>query len=95
LAEAVADGPPESAASIRSSHEQLTAALGLDAAAAAPVTALLEELDRVLRGIALTREASPRLQARVMATGELASTRLGEAWLRAGAFRCAGWTPAR
>lgn len=39
------------------------------------------ELERVATGVALTREWTPRLQARVMARGEFLSTRLGAAFL--------------
>src|SRR5262245_4643470 len=62
---------------IRARHESLSDALGLGEAARAPWRSLLAELDRVLEGIRLTGEASPRLKARVLAVGELASTRLG------------------
>ncbi|MBA2664690.1 MAG: bifunctional aspartate kinase/diaminopimelate decarboxylase [Bradymonadaceae bacterium] len=40
-----------------------------------------EELGRLLLGVSLIREVSPRVHARVMAMGELMSTRLGAAYL--------------
>lgn len=43
----------------------------------------LAELDRLLTGISLTREVTPRLQAQLMSFGEVLSTRLGAAWLSA------------
>ena len=59
-------------------HADLAAELGVDAAVCAP---LLDEVRRVLLGASLTREVTPRQHARVMATGELLSTRLGAAFL--------------
>lgn len=43
----------------------------------------LAELQRLLMGISLTRELTPRLRAQVMSIGEVLSTRLGAAWLSA------------
>ena len=63
-------------------HEDLGAAIGLGDDAMQPVRTLLGQLQRLLAGIRLTREASPRLRARVMSFGELASTWLGLAALR-------------
>jgi bifunctional diaminopimelate decarboxylase / aspartate kinase len=48
----------------------------------APVELLLLELRRLLDGIVLTQEVSPRLRARVAAFGELLSSQLGLAYLR-------------
>lgn len=41
----------------------------------------LDELAKLSQGIALTREVSPRIHAKVLAIGELMSTRLGAAFL--------------
>jgi len=79
--EAIADDAPHSRDWIRARHLELAAAIGLDEAACVPILALLDELARLLEGIRLTREASPRLRARVMSFGELASTHLGAAAL--------------
>ena len=70
-------------AGIERAHAGLAATAGLDPAGPAlePVRALLEEAGRLLHGVWLTREAPPRLVARVLATGELASTRLAVAIL--------------
>jgi diaminopimelate decarboxylase/aspartate kinase len=60
-------------------HEKLAMELGIDLPAEAR-----QELDRLrerLVGISLVREASPRLQAQVLAAGEHLSTRIGAAWL--------------
>lgn len=62
-------------------HKELASELGLDDGATAPVRELLGDLDRLLSGIRLTKEASPRLRARVLSFGELASTWLGVAAL--------------
>ena len=70
-------------AQIERAHAALATAAGLDSAA--PVLAAmrehLEEARRLLEGVRLTGEAPPRLVARILAVGELASTRLGEAIL--------------
>lgn len=65
-------------------HRALAADLGLPAVPA-EVDALLAEAAQRVQGIRLTGEASPRLRARIMGVGELASTRLAVAALsRAG-----------
>ncbi|MCP4871933.1 MAG: bifunctional aspartate kinase/diaminopimelate decarboxylase [Proteobacteria bacterium] len=77
IAEALADEPLESFVWIRDAHETLAREIGISPDDYAPVGKLLEELRKLLEGIRLTREASPRLRARVMSFGELASTHLG------------------
>jgi diaminopimelate decarboxylase/aspartate kinase len=64
-------------------HAKLASAAGLDPASAAlgAMRAQLEEAGRLLEGVRLTGEAPPRLTARILAVGELAATRLGEAIL--------------
>ncbi len=81
---------------IERTHADLAAAAGLDPAAPAlePMRAHLEEARRLLEGVALTREAPPRLAARVLAVGELAATRLGAVILEALGVR-ARWLDAR
>ena len=64
-------------------HAALGAAMGLPPAAYAPTAAGLEDLRRLLEGIFLTGETSPRLRARVAAMGELLCSQLGLAFLRA------------
>jgi len=66
---------------IRQAHEALASDIGLAAEQIAPVMELFVELERILEGVRLTREVSPRLRARVMSFGELASTHLGRAAL--------------
>ena len=66
-------------ASIRATHTKLADALQLDAEAL--LAAELSLIDRLCDGVSLTREVSPRLQALIMACGELMSTRLGAAFL--------------
>lgn len=72
----------EACDSIVSLHRALAADMGLSADELAPVEALLGELRRLLDGIVLTGEISPRLRARVAAFGELLSSQLGLAFLR-------------
>jgi len=64
---------------LRETHRTLAHDMELDADDL--LADLFEELERTLLGISLTREVTPRLRARVMAQGELMSTRLGAARL--------------
>ncbi len=68
-------------AEIRGWHEALATAGGT--ALPAPTVALFAELGRLFQGLQLVGEVSPRSRARVMAYGELLSTRLGVALLAA------------
>ncbi|HVO35148.1 MAG TPA: aspartate kinase, partial [Gemmatimonadales bacterium] len=70
-------------ARVERAHLGLASAAGLDPAAPAlaPMRSQLEEAARLLEGVRLTGEAPPRLVARILAVGELASTRPGEAIL--------------
>ena len=81
--EALTDRDLDSFAWIRATHQQLARELGLAPEQYTPVASRMDELGRLLEGIRLTREASPRLRARVMSFGELASTHLGIAALAA------------
>ena len=80
--EALHDSEPVSLAWIADRHQGLGATLGLDTADMKPCHDLVEDLGTLLRGVRLVGEASPRLQARVMSFGELASTWIGVAALR-------------
>ena len=82
----------EGLAAIRARHLELGAALGVDAAAL--LRADFEELSRLTLAASLLREAGPALEARVMAFGELMSTRLGAAYLSARGIDTA-WHDAR
>ncbi len=68
-------------AEIRQRHLDLAAALGLDGEAL--LKTYFDELERLALGVSLTREVSPPLKARVLATGELMLTTLGAAYLNA------------
>lgn len=81
IAEALADQALGSFTWIRERHFELAGEIGLSVTAYEPVEALLDQLERLLEGVRLTREASPRLRARAMSFGELASTQLGIAAL--------------
>ncbi len=65
---------------IRAQHDALAKDLGVD-------PAILDErfraLEQTVAGVKLVGEVSPRVHARVLATGELAATELGAAYLRA------------
>ncbi|MEZ4316058.1 MAG: bifunctional aspartate kinase/diaminopimelate decarboxylase [Myxococcota bacterium] len=93
--DAAVHGEPLTAlASIEADHLRLADDLGLDDDDRAPLLDLLGDLRQLLEGIRLTAEASPRLRARVMSFGELASTRLGVAALRRAGVN-ARWVDAR
>lgn len=62
---------------VRELHERLLAELGQPRELRQSLDAGWNELERLLEGVRLTGESSPRLVARVMAMGELASTRAG------------------
>lgn len=65
---------------VEAQHRALAADLGI--AFPAQAESLLAELRQLATGTALVAEISPRMQARVMATGELLATRLGAAFLQ-------------
>jgi diaminopimelate decarboxylase/aspartate kinase len=92
LAQAVEGRHEPVLAAVRERHLALGAALGLDAAAL--LHGELEELSRLALGAALLHESGPALKARVMAHGELLSTRLGAAYLNARGLATA-WLDAR
>lgn len=81
LRRAVESDVSQQAAEIREIHLRLANDLGLDGQA--ELEPWFRELDQLLAGVRLTREISPRLQARVMGMGELMASRLGAAYLRA------------
>lgn len=64
---------------IRKQHYQLAEALELDGKELLDET--LHELDQLVAGVRLVREVSVRVRVRVMALGELMSTRLGAEFL--------------
>ena len=64
---------------IKQRHLELGDALGVNAASL--LAGDFEELERLALGASLVGESSPRLKARIMAMGELMSTRLGAAFL--------------
>jgi diaminopimelate decarboxylase/aspartate kinase len=81
LALAVEDRHETVLADVRQRHLALGTALGLDAEDL--LGGDFEELSRLTLAASLLREAGPRLRARVLAFGELMSTRLGAAFLNA------------
>jgi diaminopimelate decarboxylase/aspartate kinase len=79
-------------AAVRQRHLELGEGLGIDAAGR--LADDFEELSRLALAASLLREAGPALKARVMAFGELMSTRLGAAFLEARGVATA-WLDAR
>lgn len=75
-------------------HDELARQLGLADGAPAGVHEVLDQAGRWMAGVRLTGEASPRLTARVLASGELASTTLGCAVLAQMGVEAA-WVDAR
>lgn len=73
-------------------HKKLASELGVDCDGL--LRADIEELARLALGVSLLGEATARLRARVMAHGELMSTRLGAAYLKACGID-ATWVDAR
>ncbi len=63
---------------IESRHRSLATELGVEVEG---LDALFAELESLSTGASLVKEASPRLRAQIMAVGELASTRIGAAYL--------------
>jgi diaminopimelate decarboxylase/aspartate kinase len=92
LGEATGGAAPDALDALVHRHQELGESMGLD------TSSLLDPEVRALRslllGVTLTREAGPGLQARVLAFGELLSTRLGAAFLRARGVDAA-WLDAR
>jgi diaminopimelate decarboxylase/aspartate kinase len=94
IAEAL-DGKPEGAlVRLRERHLALASEIGLTPESLEPLTRSFADLERRLEGVRLTGEVSPKLRARLLATGEMASTRLGEAALARHGLE-ARWVDAR
>jgi len=90
---ATADGHPEAALQqLRQTHATLATELGVDMDSL--IADDLEALNQSALGAALVGEVTPRLHARLMAMGELMSTRLGAAFLQTRGIRVA-WVDAR
>lgn len=68
-------------AEIRGKHERLAEAMGLSAGD--EIGAELAELERIVEGAILIGGVPDEVRARLLAMGELMSTRLGAGWLRA------------
>ncbi|MEC9376310.1 MAG: bifunctional aspartate kinase/diaminopimelate decarboxylase, partial [Pseudomonadota bacterium] len=73
-------------------HEMLAGDFGLDASAV--LGNYFVELEQLIAGVRLVREVSDRVQAKVMAMGELMSTALSSAWLNEQGFNV-HWHDAR
>ncbi|MEJ2603951.1 MAG: bifunctional aspartate kinase/diaminopimelate decarboxylase [Gammaproteobacteria bacterium] len=79
IRQAIGGDPDPVLEDILARHRQLADELDIDADAV--IGEYFAELRQLAAGVRLIREASPRVQARLMALGELMSTRLGGAWL--------------
>ncbi|MEL6215341.1 MAG: bifunctional aspartate kinase/diaminopimelate decarboxylase, partial [Pseudomonadota bacterium] len=79
LDSAVADEDGPDIADIRSIHVPLATAFEIDVDTV--IGGQLAELRQLLAGVRLIREATPRIAARVMASGELMATAMSAAWL--------------
>ena len=90
--EAVAGDPQPVVEHIKWQHLNLASSLEIEAETL--LHDYFDELDRLVLGASLVGEGSPRLRARIMAMGELMSTRLGVAFLEARGLDT-GWLDAR
>jgi diaminopimelate decarboxylase/aspartate kinase len=93
ILDATSQGHPEAAMdALRTRHETLAKALGVEQEAL--IGDRLDALEKRVLGAALIGEVPPRLRARVMAAGELMSTRIGAAFLESQGLDSA-WIDAR
>ena len=92
LQESLTGSEDELLATIRQRHLDLAADLNVDGEGLLGV--YLGELEQLIAGIRLVREASPRVHAKVMALGELMATTLGAAYLQSEGLT-AHWHDAR
>lgn len=76
---AVSGAPDDGLSGIRKQHMELAAQLGVDGGELLQES--LHELEQLFAGVRLVREISVRVRVRIMAIGELMSTRLGVAYL--------------
>ena len=92
LVEAIAGRHAPVLEAIAARHEALARELGI--ALPAGARRHLDDLGQIAAGVALVKEVSDRVRARVMAAGELMATELGAAWL-AGQGLTVEWVDAR
>ncbi len=92
LGQALAGDFREDFVAIEAAHSGLARNLGLDARSL--LGAYFDELEQVLAGVHLLREASSRAHAKAMAVGELMATTLGAAYLQSRGLT-AHWLDAR
>ena len=81
LVAAVDGAPSDGLDQIRDQHYALAEELGIDGPELLDES--LQELEQLIAGVRLVREVSVRVRVRIMALGELMSTRLGAAYLQA------------
>ncbi len=84
LTTAVSSDPAELVEALRQQHYSLAREMGLDGASLLDDS--LQEIERLVAGIRLVREVSPRIHAQVVALGELMATAMGAAYLENAGF---------
>ena len=84
LTTAISSDPAELLVALRQQHYALATELGIDGPALLDDS--LEEIERLVAGIRLVREVSPRIHAHVVAMGELMATAIGAAYLEHAGF---------
>ena len=75
--EALAGHPPRGLDEVLKRHRELAATAGLSDADLESALTVFAETRQRLEGIRLSRDATPKLRAEILASGELASSRLG------------------
>lgn len=92
LLDAAATGHECDARAVKSQHLALASDLGLEGELL--LAPYFEKLDELLAGVRLAGEATPRIEARTMALGELMATEIGARWLGANGHKVE-WVDAR
>jgi diaminopimelate decarboxylase/aspartate kinase len=91
LVEAKCTGQADILAEIEEMHRNIACELNVDFK---EIKTYLDELARLVTGVSLTREITPRIHAQMLSYGELMSTRIGAAYLNTVGVRTA-WHDAR
>ena len=91
IAAAVCNDVAQRLQRIQATHLELAGELGVDAT---PLAEHFETLQQLIDGVRLVGEASPRIHARIMASGELLATVIGASFLSARGL-AAHWCDAR
>jgi bifunctional diaminopimelate decarboxylase / aspartate kinase len=76
--EALAGKSPDALDDVVLRHRELARACGLSESDLGPIEGMFGQVRQRLEGVRLSHDATPKLRAAILATGELASSRLGE-----------------